>query len=157
MSGTGIAGLIAKILAKTATAITERSRTTALRATRAENRNCLHIVVADTWDFGEPDFYNLSGGVDVDLTVGTLFSARDHLHYHPDPRFAPNSIVEYLCRTTWAPGGADMQNERFSVRNAAEIGYDGYYWRGISRDRGGGFEELGYCPVCSSLPWRRSA
>ena|SRR5450631_4098169 len=147
----GLWDIAGKVLDVTVFA-SKHARVEALKKTREENDGCLHILNATNLQVGDPDFSDEHNDRDINPKVGTYFSCRGYTHFHPDPRFAPNTRVEWLVRSQWGAGGADAQNDSSPVVSATGIGYTGFFWRSLAGDRGGGYGKLGYCPVCSKDP-----
>lgn len=126
----------------------KESENSSLAETRRQNENCLHILVMGGTIGGKP--HDTKNDREINSRRGVFFSnTTGRTFYHPDAFFTPGGFVQWLVRSEWKEGGLNAENSRFPVVTAGGIGYDGFWWRQLSNDKGGGDTRAGYCRICA--------
>lgn len=125
-----------------------RSENDALSEVRRQNNYCLHILVKG--GFLGDSYHDKSGDKDVNASRGVFFSSLGRTFHHPDPFFTPDGVIEWLVRSEWKDGGLNAENARFPVVSAKGAGYDGFWWRQLAGDKGGGDTRVGFCRLCAA-------
>lgn len=123
------------------------SKNSALSEERRSNGYCLHLVVQAS-GIGQGGYRDTAGDREINSRRGMFFGGeKGYTFYHPDPSFTPEGKVEWLVRSEWKPSALDLGTA--PIVSAGGAGYDGFFWRQLSGDKGGGDERPGFCKLCA--------
>lgn len=147
-SGIGNVWSIAKKAVEVFEKLQRRSESESLGEVRRQNNFCLHILVMGGMLGGTA--HDTKNDREIKSNKGVFFSSvNGRTFYHPDPFFSPKGWVQWLVRSEWKHGEGLNPEITGPAVSAGSIGYNGFWWRQCSNDRGGGDTREGFCRICA--------